>query len=95
MHRHPQNSELQNIESATLFIPSLEENLIQVKSGNMAPPQKALTAVTSAHAPLYPGGQETGRCYFALEAVSVFRWKLTSKCIGLFITEALHPFEGF
>ncbi|KAF9875436.1 hypothetical protein CkaCkLH20_07256 [Colletotrichum karsti] len=39
----------------------------------MAPPKKALIAVTSAHAPLYPKGQET----------------------GLFITEALHPFNVF
>ncbi|KAJ4986627.1 chaperone protein hsp31 [Stagonosporopsis vannaccii] len=39
----------------------------------MAPPRKALIAVTSAHAPLYPDGKET----------------------GLFITEALHPFEVF
>lgn len=37
------------------------------------PPRKALIAVTSAHAPLYLGGKET----------------------GLFITEALHPFETF
>jgi putative intracellular protease/amidase len=39
----------------------------------MAPPKRALIAITSAHAPLYPGGKET----------------------GLFITEALHPFEIF
>ncbi|KAK8054942.1 class I glutamine amidotransferase-like protein [Apiospora rasikravindrae] len=39
----------------------------------MAPPKKALIAVTSAHAPLYPDGKET----------------------GLFITEALHPYEVF
>ncbi|KAM5343598.1 hypothetical protein ACJ41O_012135 [Fusarium nematophilum] len=39
----------------------------------MAPPKKALITVTSAHAPLYPGGKET----------------------GLFITEALHPFNVF
>ncbi|BCR91430.1 uncharacterized protein ACHE_70273A [Aspergillus chevalieri] len=39
----------------------------------MAPSQKALIAITSAHAPLYPDGKET----------------------GLFITEALHPFEVF
>ena len=39
----------------------------------MPPPRKALIAVTSAHAPLYPDGQET----------------------GLFITEALHPFDVF
>ena len=39
----------------------------------MPPPRKALIAVTSAHAPLYPDGQET----------------------GLFITEALHPFNVF
>ena len=39
----------------------------------MSPPRKALIAVTSAHAPLYPDGQET----------------------GLFITEALHPFNVF
>ncbi|KAF2032827.1 class I glutamine amidotransferase-like protein [Setomelanomma holmii] len=39
----------------------------------MSPPRKALIAVTSAHAPLYPGGKET----------------------GLFITEALHPFDVF
>lgn len=39
----------------------------------MAPPKKALIAVTSAHAPLYPEGKET----------------------GLFITEALHPFNVF
>ncbi|KAI1843221.1 hypothetical protein JX265_012205 [Neoarthrinium moseri] len=39
----------------------------------MAPPKRALIAVTSAHAPLYPEGHET----------------------GLFITEALHPFEAF
>lgn len=39
----------------------------------MAPPRKALITVTSAHAPLYPEGKET----------------------GLFITEALHPFNVF
>ncbi|USP81179.1 class I glutamine amidotransferase-like protein [Curvularia clavata] len=39
----------------------------------MSPPRKALIAVTSAHAPLYPDGKET----------------------GLFIAEALHPFEVF
>ncbi|PNS20615.1 NFX1-type zinc finger-containing protein 1 [Sphaceloma murrayae] len=39
----------------------------------MAPPKKALIAITSAHAPLYPEGKET----------------------GLFITEALHPFNVF
>ncbi|KAK8140002.1 plasma membrane heat shock protein [Apiospora sp. TS-2023a] len=39
----------------------------------MSPPKKALIAVTSAHAPLYPDGMET----------------------GLFITDALHPFELF
>ncbi|GKT47698.1 glyoxalase 3 [Colletotrichum spaethianum] len=39
----------------------------------MAPPKRALIAVTSAHAPLYPEGHET----------------------GLFITEALHPFNVF
>ncbi|KAF2010647.1 class I glutamine amidotransferase-like protein [Aaosphaeria arxii CBS 175.79] len=39
----------------------------------MAPPRRALIAVTSAHAPLYPKGQET----------------------GVFITEALHPFNVF
>ncbi|KAJ0106949.1 chaperone protein HSP31 [Diaporthe amygdali] len=39
----------------------------------MAPPMRALIAVTSAHAPLYPDGKET----------------------GVFITEALHPFNVF
>ncbi|KAJ5875541.1 uncharacterized protein N7473_012888 [Penicillium subrubescens] len=39
----------------------------------MAPTRKALIAITSAHAPLYPDGKET----------------------GLFITEALHPFQVF
>lgn len=39
----------------------------------MSPPRKALIAITSAHAPLYPEGKET----------------------GLFITEALHPFNVF
>ncbi|KAL1305762.1 hypothetical protein AAFC00_007341 [Neodothiora populina] len=39
----------------------------------MSPPRKALIAITSAHAPLYPDGKET----------------------GLFITEALHPFNVF
>lgn len=39
----------------------------------MAPPRKAVIAVSSAHAPLYPEGKET----------------------GLFITEALHPFNVF
>ena len=39
----------------------------------MTPPRKALIAVTSAHAPLYPEGKET----------------------GVFITEALHPFDVF
>ncbi|WFD35718.1 D-lactate dehydratase [Malassezia cuniculi] len=38
----------------------------------MPVPRRALIAITSAHAPLYPDGGET----------------------GLFITEALHPFEG-
>ncbi|ORX40717.1 class I glutamine amidotransferase-like protein [Kockovaella imperatae] len=39
----------------------------------MAPPKRALIAISSAHAPLYPDGKET----------------------GLFITEALHPYEVF
>jgi len=39
----------------------------------MVLPKKALIAITSAHAPLYADGKET----------------------GLFITEALHPFEVF
>ncbi|CAK97026.1 uncharacterized protein An11g08940 [Aspergillus niger] len=39
----------------------------------MSPARRALIAITSAHAPLYPEGKET----------------------GLFITEALHPFEVF
>jgi hypothetical protein len=39
----------------------------------MGPPRRALIAVTSAHAPLYPDGKET----------------------GVFITEALHPFDVF
>ncbi|PLB48620.1 class I glutamine amidotransferase-like protein [Aspergillus steynii IBT 23096] len=39
----------------------------------MSPPRRALIAITSAHAPLYPDGKET----------------------GLFITEALHPFNVF
>lgn len=39
---------------------------------SMPVPRTALIAITSAHAPLYPDGGET----------------------GLFITEALHPFEG-
>lgn len=39
----------------------------------MAPPRRALIAITSAHAPLYPEGKET----------------------GLFITEALHPYNVF
>lgn len=38
----------------------------------MAPPRRALIAITSAQAPLYPDGGKT----------------------GLFVTEALHPFEG-
>jgi putative intracellular protease/amidase len=38
----------------------------------MPVPRTALIAITSAHAPLYPDGGET----------------------GLFLTEALHPFEG-
>lgn len=38
----------------------------------MPVPRAALIAITSAHAPLYPDGGET----------------------GLFLTEALHPFEG-
>ena len=40
---------------------------------NRGPPRRALIAVTSAHAPLYPDGKET----------------------GLFVTEALHPFNVF
>ena len=39
----------------------------------MGPPRRALIAVTSAHAPLYPDGKET----------------------GMFITEALHPYNVF
>ncbi|PWY95171.1 class I glutamine amidotransferase-like protein [Aspergillus sclerotioniger CBS 115572] len=39
----------------------------------MSQPRKALIAITSAHAPLYPEGKET----------------------GLFLTEALHPFNVF
>ncbi|KKK25575.1 hypothetical protein P175DRAFT_0191476 [Aspergillus ochraceoroseus IBT 24754] len=39
----------------------------------MSPARKAVIAITSAHAPLYPEGKET----------------------GLFITEALHPFNVF
>ncbi|KAI4184506.1 MAG: hypothetical protein L6R41_004684 [Letrouitia leprolyta] len=36
----------------------------------MAPPRKAIIAVTSAHAPLYSGGQETG--FFITEALHPF-----------------------
>ena len=43
------------------------------KEKKTGPPRRALIAVTSAHAPLYPDGKET----------------------GLFITEALHPFNVF
>lgn len=39
----------------------------------MSPPKRALIAITSAHAPIYEDGEET----------------------GLFISEALHPFEVF
>jgi hypothetical protein len=39
----------------------------------MAPPRRALIAITSAKAPLYPGDQVT----------------------GLFVTEALHPYNVF
>jgi len=39
----------------------------------MAPPRKALIAITSAHAPLYPEAKET----------------------GMFVTEALHPYNVF
>lgn len=34
-----------------------------IKIGRMAPPRRALIAVTSAHAPLYPEGRETGSSY--------------------------------
>lgn len=43
------------------------------KETKTGPPRRALIAVTSAHAPLYPDGKET----------------------GLFITEAIHPFNVF
>lgn len=39
----------------------------------MAHPRRAIIAITSAHAPMYPEGKET----------------------GLFITEAMHPFNAF
>jgi hypothetical protein len=39
----------------------------------MAPPRRALIAITSAKAPLYPGDKDT----------------------GLFVTEALHPYNVF
>ncbi|KAL8817621.1 MAG: hypothetical protein Q9191_008111 [Dirinaria sp. TL-2023a] len=56
----------------------------------MAPPRKALIAVTSAHAPLYPDGKETGMLH---------RLRPHSRYAdleqGLFVTEALHPFNVF
>lgn len=59
----------------------------------MAPTRKALIAITSAHAPLYPDSKETGRSssfYFKW-----FRPHILTTRIGLFITEALHPFQVF
>jgi D-lactate dehydratase len=43
------------------------------KEKKTGPPRRAIIAVTSAHAPLYADGKET----------------------GLFVTEALHPFNVF
>lgn len=43
------------------------------KEKKTGPPRRAMIAVTSAHAPLYPNDKET----------------------GLFVTEALHPFNVF
>jgi D-lactate dehydratase len=55
----------------------------------MAPARRALIAVTSAHAPLYPDGKETGLSQ-AFVLVSA-----TDRSAGLFVTEALHPFNVF
>lgn len=56
----------------------------------MAPPRKALIAITSAHAPLYPDGKETG-----ISSRPRAARPLANKTVGLFITEALHPFNVF
>lgn len=55
----------------------------------MAPPRKALIAVTSAHALLYPDGKETGNVPPRNEHSANQSEK------GLFVTEALHPFNVF
>lgn len=56
----------------------------------MAPTRKALIAITSAHATLYPDGKETGRLNLLFSATSLLTFPT-----GLFITEALHPFQVF
>jgi hypothetical protein len=62
---------------STCFLHSLvtlvSYRLFKKRLRNMGPPRRALIAVTSAHASLYPEGKET----------------------GLFVTEALHPYNVF
>ena len=57
----------------------------------MVPPRKALIAVSSAHAPLYPEGKETGEFI----AIHCRVYNRPRSLVGLFITEALHPFLAF
>ena len=59
----------------------------------MTPPRKAVIAITSAHAPLYPEGKETGECLDLYHAFIEFH--SFNQFAGLFITEALHPFLVF
>lgn len=59
----------------------------------MAPMRKALIAITSAHATLYPDGKETGKLDFSYFYCLLLT--LLTFPIGLFITEALHPFQVF
>lgn len=62
----------------------------------MAPVRRALIAITSAHAPLYPEGKETGRpCAFSYISKGQLKVQTLMKITGLFVTEALHPFQVF
>lgn len=58
---------------------------------SMAPPQRALITVTSAHASLFPASYEKGNCDTHRLAV-IFR---LTESPGMFLNEGLHPFKVF
>lgn len=58
--------------TASFYAVETQKNINYPAPITMAPPRKALIAVTSAHAPLYPDGQETGRVQICLSLYVLF-----------------------